>query len=131
MDFDAQKLEELSRRFHSSPGRILDLIIELRNRGCPPEMLDRALLDELLIVNLTRVTRAIIILVASCNATVFLVFIFFQINFLPKNYRYDEVLKTIIGWGFFGVFCSILLAVLSVVFCRKLIEVVNLNLKLK
>jgi|GEM_PF-2640384 len=125
MDFDARKLEELSRRFQSSPGSILDLMIDLRNRGCPPEMLEQALLDELAIGNIERVSKRVIVLFASCQAILSILVVFLQINFLPKNYKYDSVLKAIIGWGFFGTFCTVVLAILLIVLCRKIINMVN------
>jgi hypothetical protein len=122
MDFDAQKLEELSRRFRTTPGQILDLTIVLRNQGCPPEMLKQAVLDELFMRYILRVTRSLVIYVAVSNFLIGAWFIFLQMTFIPDNYRYDEVLKTILGWGFLGLLVSASVAAIAVFFGRRILD---------
>lgn len=119
---DAQKLDELAKRFKTSPGRILDILIDLRNQGCPPEMLGQVLYNELLIRNFTTVLKRFIAFVAILNFSISSFFVFCQLGFLPRSYRYDEVLQTIILWGFLGIFLSLALSGLFIVFCRKIME---------
>ncbi|MGD2181416.1 hypothetical protein [Lusitaniella coriacea] len=119
---DAQKLDELAQRFKTSPGRILDIILELRSKGCPPEMLSQVLFNELLIRNFERVAKRLLIILGSCNLIISIVFLFLQLTLIPQNFRYDPVLKTVLGWGILGIFLSASIAIAGIVFCRKILE---------
>jgi hypothetical protein len=121
-NMDAQKLDELARRFKTSPGRILDILIDLRNKGCPPEMLGQVLYNELLIQNFTTILKRFLAFLAASNFIISSCFVFFQLSSIPSTYRYDEVLKSIIFWGFLGVILSATLSGTFIVFCRKIIE---------
>ncbi|MDY6783003.1 MAG: hypothetical protein SW833_10725 [Cyanobacteriota bacterium] len=119
---DAQKLDELAKRFKTSPGRILDILLDLRDRGCPPEMLGQVLYNELLIQNFTRVLKRFVTFVAVSNFAISSCFVVFQISFVPRFYRYDEVLQSILLWGFLGIFLSSIVSAGFIVFCRRIIE---------
>jgi hypothetical protein len=119
---DAQRLDELAKRFKTSPGRILDILIDLRNQGCPSEMIGQVLYNELLIQNFTTVLKRFLAFVAASNFLISSCFVFFQISFVPLSYRYDEVLQSIVLWGFLGVFSSLILSGIFILFGRKIME---------
>lgn len=122
MEFDAQKLEELSRRYKTTPGQILDLTLALRNQGCPPELLKQAVLDELYMRYLVKVSRMLILAIAVANFLIGIGFTFLQMTLIPEAYRYDEVLKTILGWGLLGVLLSASIAAIAMYNCRRLLR---------
>ncbi|MFP4008124.1 MAG: hypothetical protein ACLFV6_09005 [Spirulinaceae cyanobacterium] len=122
MEFDAQKLEELSQKYKTTPGQILDLTIALSNQGCPPEMLKQAVLHELWLRYIVKISRTLILTIAIANFLIGIGFIFLQMTLIPEAYRYDEVLKTILGWGLLGVLLSASVAAIAIYNCRRLLR---------
>ncbi|MEC4806270.1 MAG: hypothetical protein SAJ12_05825 [Jaaginema sp. PMC 1079.18] len=122
MEFDAQKLEELSKKYKTTPGQILDLTIALRNHGCPTEMLKQAVLDELWLRYVVKIVRTLILIIAIANFLIGTAFIFIQMTLIPEAYRYDEVLKTILGWGLLGLLLSASIAAIAIYHCRRLLR---------
>lgn len=122
MEFDAQKLEELSRKYKTTPGQILDLTIALRKHGCPPEMLKQAVLDELWLRYVVKVVRTFLLTIAIANFAIGTGFVFLQMTLIPEAYRYDEVLKTILGWGLLGLLLSSSIAAIAIYHCRRLLR---------
>ncbi|MBD2579289.1 hypothetical protein [Oscillatoria sp. FACHB-1406] len=119
---DSQKLEELARRFKTSPGRILDILLDLRNKGCPPEMLGEVLHQELLLQNFITIVKRFVTFLGVANFCISSFFVLIQISFVPRPYRYDSVLESIIFWGFLGNLVSASLAFTLIIFCRKIIN---------
>lgn len=85
-------------------------------------MLKQAVLDELLLRYVVKIARSLVVAIAIANCLIGIAFIFIQMTLIPQAYRYDEVLKTILGWGLLGVLLSASIAAIAVSNCRRLLR---------